>query len=40
MTKPGQKKITRNEITQKVSLLIQNHLDIFMLVKERIVQKN
>ena len=39
MTKLDQKRITRKEITQKVSPIIQNHLDIFMLAKERFLQK-
>ena len=39
MTKLDQKRITRKEITQKVSPLIQNHLDIFTLAKERFLQK-
>ena len=39
MTKLDQKRITRNDITQKVSLLIQNHLNVFMLAKEKIIQK-
>ena len=40
MTKLDQKRNTRNDKTQKVSSLIQNHLNIFMLAKERILQKN
>jgi len=38
MTKLDQKRINRKEITQKVSPLIQNHLDIFMLAKKKISQ--
>jgi len=37
ITKLDQKRITRNEITQQVSPLIQDHLNKFFLAKEKIL---
>ena len=36
-TKLDQKRITKNEITQQVSLLIQDHLNKFISAKEKIL---
>ena len=37
ITKPDKKRISRNEITEKVAPLIQSHLNKFILAKERIL---